>query len=324
LRDRSSATNVYTTQMSRHDQTVSGGDEASRDRRLLLVSVWASTGFAVGSSIWGVLAGSSMIVFDGLYSFLSIGLSLLAVLALRASRRGASESYPWGREAWEPLVVVVKALALGVLCIYAAVGGVRDLTSGGTTVATGWALVYAVLATAAGAAVTLVLRRGAHSDLVRAEAAEWQGDTLLSFGVLIGFGLAEILVSVDRENLAAYVDPAMVVAFSLLFLRVPAHLISGGLRELLGMAPPEPMRERLQRCIDDAVRQFGMQDSVLRVAKVGPRLDVEIGFVVSDDSPVRTVADCDRVRQHLHDQLTALGYHGSAVVAFTTERRWVT
>ena len=66
-------------------------DTVSRDRRLLLLSVWASAAFAVLSSVWGVLSGSSMIVFDGLYSFASIGLSLLAVLALRTSRRGADE-----------------------------------------------------------------------------------------------------------------------------------------------------------------------------------------------------------------------------------------
>jgi predicted Co/Zn/Cd cation transporter (cation efflux family) len=68
---------------------------------------------------------------------------------------------------WEPLVVVVKALALTAMCVYAAAGGVHDLLTGGVTVATGWALAYAVLATVACAVVTLVLRRGSHSDLVR-------------------------------------------------------------------------------------------------------------------------------------------------------------
>src|SRR3954469_4829741 len=161
-------------------------DIAARDQRLLLLSVWASAAFAVLSSVWGVLSGSSMIVFDGLYSFASIGLSLLAVLALRTSRRGADERYPWGREAWEPLVVVVKAVALGALCVYAVVGAVGDLLAGGREVATGWALAYAVVAIVGGVVVTVVLRRGGRSDLVRAEAAEWLGDTLLSVGVLVG------------------------------------------------------------------------------------------------------------------------------------------
>ena len=52
--------------------------------------------------IGGLLAGSQMIVFDGLYSFASVGLSVLAVMALRFARRGADERFPWGREAAEP------------------------------------------------------------------------------------------------------------------------------------------------------------------------------------------------------------------------------
>ncbi|MGH7607755.1 MAG: M28 family peptidase [Gemmatimonadales bacterium] len=55
------------------------------DGRVLLVSVWASCGFAVLSLIWGLFAGSQMIVFDGLYSAASVLLSLLAVLAVRTA-----------------------------------------------------------------------------------------------------------------------------------------------------------------------------------------------------------------------------------------------
>jgi predicted Co/Zn/Cd cation transporter (cation efflux family) len=92
--------------------------KSARDQRLLMFSIWASAGFAVLSSVWGIISGSSMIVFDGLYSFVSIGLSVLAVLALRFSRRGADERFPWGRDAAEPLVVVIKAATLGALCAY--------------------------------------------------------------------------------------------------------------------------------------------------------------------------------------------------------------
>src|SRR4051794_41819562 len=100
----------------------SAGDP-SRERRLLLVSVWASAGFAVGSSVWGLLSGSSMIVFDGLYSFVSIGLSLLAVLALRISRRGPRPHYPRGPGMWEPLVAVGQAGAPGRPGVFPARGG---------------------------------------------------------------------------------------------------------------------------------------------------------------------------------------------------------
>jgi len=304
--------------------TITGvdADPDARDRRLLLLSVWASAAFAVISSVWGVLSGSSMIVFDGLSSFISIGLSVLAVLALRASRRGADDRYPWGREVWEPVTVVVKAIALAALCVYAVVEGVADLLAGGSEVATGWALAYAVVATAAGIVVTVLMRRGGRSDLVRAEAAEWFGDTLLSVGVLVGFGVAVALVAAGRPDLAAYVDPAMVVVVSLLFLRVPARLIGGGMREILAMAPPAETRTELEAAVEAVREQFGLAESFLRASKVGGRVDVEVEFVVGEDSAVRTVTDGDVVRAALHERLAALGHERSVVVAFTADRRW--
>jgi cation diffusion facilitator family transporter len=293
-----------------------------RDQRLLLLSVWVSAGFAVVSSVWGILSGSSMIVFDGLYSFVSVGLSILAVMALRFARRGADERFPWGREAAEPVVVVFKAGLLGALCAYAAVQGVADIAAGGRDVEVGWAIVYAALATVVGLMVGLVLRRGAGSDLVKAEAAEWLGDALLSALVLVGFVVALVLVRSGRSDLAAYVDPAMVVLGSLVFLKIPVQLVIGGMRELLAMSPPTPVLDSLQGVVEEVRDRYAFDDAVLRAAKVGGRVDVEVAFVVGEPSPVRTVADCDAVRGDLHDRLAGLGYEQSVTVSFTGDPRY--
>jgi cation diffusion facilitator family transporter len=308
---------------------VSSG-QAAGERRLLLLSVWASAGFAVFSSVWGIVTGSSMIVFDGLYSFASIGLSGLAVLTLRFVRRGPDERFPWGREAAEPVVVVLKATTLGALCVYAAVGGIVDLLRGGRDVKLGWAIVYAVIAAAASLTVGLVLRRGTRSessagpggDLVRSEAAEWLGDALLSVGVLVGFVFASLLTSRGRADLAAYVDSAMVVLVSAAFLVVPLRLVIGGVREVLSMSPPEDVQFELRAVVEDVQRRYGLRESFLRAAKVGGRMDIEVDYVVGSESSVVTVADCDTVRSDLHGRLSALGYEKSLVVAFTNDRRW--
>jgi cation diffusion facilitator family transporter len=298
--------------------------KSARDQRLLMFSIWASAGFAVLSSVWGILSGSSMIVFDGVYSFVSIGLSVLAVLALRFSRRGADERFPWGRDAAEPLVVVIKAATLGALCAYAAVGGILDIVNGGREVAVGSAVVYAAVATLGGLTVGLVLRRATRdgSDLVRAEAAEWLGDALLSVGVLVGFLVAYAFVAADRADLAAYVDPVMVTLASLAFLWVPTKLIISGLREILSMAPEAEVMDQLRACVRTIQERYGLTESFLRASKVGNRMDIEIDFVVGAESTVRTIADSDTVRQDLHDQLAALGYERSVVVTFTGDRRW--
>jgi cation diffusion facilitator family transporter len=299
---------------------------SARDQRLLMFSIWASAGFAVLSSVWGIVSGSSMIVFDGLYSFVSIGLSVLAVIALRFSRRGADERYPWGRDAAEPLVVVIKAATLGALCAYAAIGGIVDIANGGREVAVGSAVVYAVVATIGGLVVGLVLRRATRdgSDLLRAEAAEWLGDALLSVGVLIGFLFAYALVAAGRADLAAYVDPGMVTLVSLAFLWVPIKLIVSSLRQILSMAPEADVLDQLRACVAAVEERYAFSESFLRASKVGNRMDIEIDFVIDAGSAVRTIADGDTVRQDLHEQLAALGYERSVVVTFTADRRWAT
>ena len=311
-------------------RTLDGGERrrddgamVSSDARALLVSMWASVAFAVVSLGWGLALGSQLIVFDGLYSFASVGLSLLAVLALRTAGKGADERYPWGREAWEPVAIVIKAAALGALCVYAVVSAVGELLRGGREIEAGWAVLYAVLATVAGGAVSLYLRRRARhgSDLLRAEAAEWLGDTLLSLGVLAGFLLALVLERTGQAGLARYVDPAMVALISAAFLRVPARLLAAAMREVLTMAPSADLQERVRDRVDDVRLRYGFAESFLRCGKVGARLDVEVDFVVDDASRAQTVGQFDEVRADLHEQLAPLG-NVAMSVGFTADRRW--
>ncbi len=293
-----------------------------RDQRLLLISVWVSAGFAVVSSVWGILAGSSMIVFDGLYSFVSVGLSIVAVLALRFSNRGADERFPWGREAAEPVAVVLKAGTLGALCLYAAVQGVVDIVHGGREMAFGWAVAYAALTAVVVLLVGLLLRRGAGSDLVRAEAAEWLADAALSGFVLVGFVVALVLDRSGRGDLAAYVDPGMVVVGSLVFLRVPVRLVVGGMREVLAMSPQPPVLDDLRAMVEEVRERYGFAEAVLRATKIGGRVDVDVVYVVDAASPVSSIAQCDEVRADLVERLAPEGYDRALTVSFTADRRF--
>jgi predicted Co/Zn/Cd cation transporter (cation efflux family) len=258
--------------------------DRSTDTRALLVSMWASVAFAVVSLAWGLTLGSQLIVFDGLYSFASVALSLLAVLALRTAGRGADERYPWGREVWEPLAIVIKAAALGGLCVYAVVGGI--------------------------------------GELLRAEAAEWTGDTLLSLGVLGGFLLSLVLSHTGRADLARYVDPAMVALISLAFLRVPFRLLGEAAREVLTMSPSAELRREVGSRVDEVRLGYGFAESFVRCSKVGGRLDVEVDFVVDDASRAQTVRQFDEVREDLSERLKPLGYATSMSVGFTADRKW--
>ena len=297
---------------------------ATKDSRALMVSVIASSVFAVGSLIWGLLAGPQMIVFDGLYSFVSVALSLLAVWALRAARSGPDERYPWGREIFEPLTITVKAVALAGLCLYALVGGIGELFAGGREIDAGWAVIYGIVATLVGIGVSLVLRRMSRgaTDLVRAEAAEWMGDAILSIGTMVGFGVAFALQLTGNDALARYVDPAMVVLTSAIYLKIPARLAAEGLREVLTMSAAPAVRDQANAIVEDIARRWGLADPVVRLSKVGSRLDIDVVFLVEAASTARSVEQFDEVRAEMEERLLATGLEPWLSVEFTADPRW--
>ena len=114
----------------------------------------------------------------------------------------------------------------------------------------------------------------------------------------------------------------MVVLVSVAFLVVPFRLVIGGMREVMSMSPPADIQAELRACVEEVEKRHRIQESFVRAAKVGGRMDIEIDFVLGPESTVVTVADTDAVRSDLHERLAALGYERSLVVTFTTDRRW--
>ena len=85
---------------------------------------------------------------------------------------------------------------------------------------------------------------------------------------------------------------------------------------------PASVLDSLRAVVDDVQQQYAFDDSVLRAAKIGGRVDVEVAFLVGEPSPIRTVEECDGVRGDLYDRLAALGYERSLTVSFTRDPRW--
>lgn len=140
--------------------------------------------------------------------------------------------------------------------------------------------------------------------------------------VLAGFLGALILQVSGRADLARYVDPAMVVVTSAIFLPIPARLIVQGFREVLTMSPAPAIQARLWSCVREVQRDYAFAESFLRTSKVGSRVDVEVHFVVAPASTSQTVQQCDDVRADLYQRFLLLGYQPSMTVSFTADRTW--
>ena len=97
---------------------------SSREQRALVESMILGACFGTLGVIWGLAAGSQIILFDGIYATLSILLSWLSLRASQLVARGATVRYPSGREALAPLVIAVQGMALLGTCLYSVVTSV--------------------------------------------------------------------------------------------------------------------------------------------------------------------------------------------------------
>ena len=173
--------------------------------------------------------------------------------------------------------------------IYAAVEGVYSIRAGGSDVAAGWAIVYAVIATVGSLAFWAWLQRAAgDSDLLLAEAMAWHVGALRGAGMLVGFVLIAILEGSRWDEAAPYIDPAMVLVTCVLFVGAPLRMIRTMVTELLERAPAAPLRAAVLDAVREVRAAFDLDEPDVRMTKVGPKLYVEVEGAAApgrDDPP---------------------------------------
>ncbi|MFC7061463.1 cation diffusion facilitator family transporter [Halobacillus seohaensis] len=296
----------------------------NHDSTILKISVFGALLFSVMGITWGILANSQMIIFDGLYSFISLGLSLLSLFAFSFIQKEDQERFQYGKDVIEPLVIIFKACAIIAMCLFAFSTSIIDLLKGGREVALGPAALYALIATVLCIIVYRIMKnKQSNSEFVRAEAAQWLMDTILSGAVLLGFIIALILNQTTLSFLTSYIDPAMVLLVSLYFLKVPVRMLIKNTKELLWMAPSTDIQYQVTQAVELAKAKYNINEDFTRVTKVGKTIFIEIDFVLSEGTIINNVDEFDKVRKEFDQQLHIEGHTKWFTLSFTKDRKWV-
>ena len=293
-------------------------DEFDRERRALGLSmayglVLAAIGIAIG-----VITGSQIILFDGFYTFLGIGLSWMAIRVSILVASGPTSRYPFGREALVPLIIGVEAVALLATCAYASFNAVLSIIHGGDTLASGWGVGYAIVSLIVPTGVWWWLRRlASDSELVRAEAAQWLTGGVLGSAMIIAYISAHLLIGTKAAPAAHYLDPSLVILACLAFVAPPLRMIHATFIELVEGSPDKELRGPASEAVDEVVAQFGLGDRHLRMTKIGRKFYVELEFIVT---PSWTARESDLVRNALFAKLDELPHDIWLTVEFTAQR----
>lgn len=93
-------------------------NQAMEDKALKM-SIVVLIIFAVSGIIFGLILSSDVIIFDGIFSLLSVGVSLITLKISRFIHKQDHFNFPFGKENIEPVVVVIQYLILSGFLIYA-------------------------------------------------------------------------------------------------------------------------------------------------------------------------------------------------------------
>ena len=300
-------------------------NKSAGEAYLLAFSLGMGVFFAVLGIGWGLTIQSGVVLFDGIYSGLSIILTMLSILAMRLLQQPDDDTFQFGRMALEPLVVAFKSLVIIAVCLYGIVTAAISILHGGdaSTDALGGMLYGVVSISACLFSWYYLKRRGkGMPDLVQAESEQWLMDTVLSAAVMASFIASYLVTDTRWAYLVPYIDPAMVVLGSGFFIRMPAARFVASIREVLLAAPDDEIQQQLADQVDAVVRARGFANAVVRSSKVGRELAVDIAFIGRAGSGPVELEELDRIREEVERRLATLGFKLWLNILFTLDRRW--
>lgn len=147
-------------------------------------------------------------------------------------------------------------------------------------------------------------------------------DTILSISVLIGFTIAIILSFTKFSFINNYIDPAMVIISSLIFIKVPVTTFISSFKEILCCSANKEINEDISVMVKEIEKEYKFQESITRVSKIGRALRIEIDFIYNKDSKLNNLDDMDFVREKLSKEMKHIKYNKWLNISFTGDRKW--
>ncbi|MGF1719614.1 cation diffusion facilitator family transporter [Vibrio kyushuensis] len=279
------------------------------EKQVLSFSALLALAFALGGLTLGWFVGSLVIMFDGVYSLVSLLLTLLSLAASRYIQSPSKATFPLGKAILEPVVISIKAITILIIVGYSVYSAGLAMLSGGREVDTSIATAFGVInVLGCGYAWWYIANKSKRfsSGLIKAESKQWQMDTLLSVAVTLGFVTAWLITLTELSHYAVYADPMMMLLMSFYFIKVPFDMLKDAMKELLTMAPNQDICSTVDNDVN-AVDKEMKQDldiELAAVTKVGNELRVSVD-VHSHSDQINT-NELEKTRHALTKRLSKL------------------
>jgi len=295
-------------------------------QKMLTINVALTLAYSIIAVITGIMVASQTILAEGISNLGAVPLALLNIIVVKFIARQNAGKYPFGKDTLEPFVGIPSNCFLLVICITIIVNSVQMLLAGGNDeVRVTSSILFGVFSFVYNTGVYRYyksLAKDNPSPIVIVTLVAWKFSATVGLGIVLGFGLSWVLSLTPLNALTTYIDPALAVILMLVFASSPIVGIRDCIKELMQTNLPNDMASGITERIEKINNDYDFSDRVLRLAKVGSKIIVEVDYVLKENSQLDSVSEQDRLRGRFAQAFAELPYKIWMNVNFTSEAKW--
>jgi cation diffusion facilitator family transporter len=276
------------------------GFHQQKEKNVLKLSFYIAGLFVFIAFSFALLTQSAAILFDGVYSLIAFFMALLTLKVANLVQLPDDDRFHFGYTAIEPTLNLFKSLIIIATCLYAVIGSIMSLLSGGNDAEYGIAIIYGVIATVGCFSIAAYMKRSSktlRSDLVGVDAQTWFVDGVLSASILLGFAIAFALQTHGYEEYAPYVDPILLITLGLAMLPIPGKIMLDSLKEVINKAPPEAVTAVIEKKLKQSLAGVPYEHVEVRISKMGRDLYLLVHIIVDESFGLTTITELDTIRK---------------------------
>lgn len=303
------------------------------EQGVLRISIAITFLLAATGIVFGLLAGSFAIVFDGVYALTDASMTIVALLVSNliapSTAGGASASrlakhFTMGFWHLEPMVLGLNGVLLMGAAIYALINAIGSIMAGGRLLAFDYAILYAALTMTIAFGMAIYGRRANRnlaSAFVALDTKAWFMSGGLSAALFIAFAFGYAVQGTKLDWLLPYVDPVALAFVCLIVIPIPIGTIKQAFADIL-LVTPTDLKAHVDSVAEDIVGRHGFLSYRSYVARVGRGKQIELYFIAPKGAPARKLEEWDRIRDEIGEAIGDETPDRWLTIAFTTDPEW--
>jgi len=232
--------------------------------------------------IAGFISDSMALLLDAATEFIIVFMSFFIHSNIRKIEKPPDQFFHFGYDKLEPFTVVMQGTMIMLSCVVASYFAIQDIIHADNIDCYDIPIYASVISGIIALLTAFYIRNVSsktHSHMLKTSALHCFVDSILSFGMAVGFTVGFYMHRMGYTHLTPYVDPVMTLILAVILVWTPVKLLKSGMHQLLDAAPSRDVCDSVEKIAErHKAKAFGVRS--IRMRKAGERVFLYICFEI--------------------------------------------